>query len=222
MLPVTFVWNKKRASPRCEHESFSYPDEHSDPMWTNLLKYFIALMYFCAFNSLSLKLFCWIMCPLRPPLFFKVSGPSGVKWLRERGENTKESPEARLPPVSLFFTVSTRGAPAGIETCVQRSIEVCEGKKNEWTGGENGHQGQSHLQMRDFPITAFCSSWISHSVSPSIINFVLTPFDLYGSLLLFNDPPTISLCVMLSHSASPRSLSVLRASIHHGSTEWIG
>lgn len=135
-----------------------------------------------------------------------------MKWLRERGENTKSLPR----PDSLQclrFSLSALAEP-GIKTCVRQSIEVCEGKKNEWTGGENGHQGQSHLQMRDFPITAFCSSWISHSVCPSIINFFLTSFDLYHSLLLFNNPPTISLFVMLSHSTSLSPVLVHSKSIH--------
>lgn len=177
-----------------------------------LLKYFIALMNFYTFNSISLKLFCWLMCPLSPSLFLRFQGQVAWSDYVRKGKIRKSLPRPDSLQ-SLCFSLSALAEP-GIETCVQRSIEVCEGKKNERTGGENGHQGQSHLQMRDFPITAFCSSWISHSVSPSIINFFLTPFDLYRSLLLFNDPPTISLCVMLSPSASLFPVLVRSKSIH--------
>lgn len=168
-------------------------------------------MYFCAFNSISLKLFCWLMCPLRPPLFLRFQGQ--VAWsdyvIERKIRKSLPRPDSLQ---CLCFSLSALAEPS-IETCVQWSTEVCEGKKNERTGGENGHQGQSHLQMRDFPITAFCSSWISHSVSPSIINS-FSPLSIYitPSFALMTLPP--SLCVMLSHSASLSPVLVRSKSIH--------
>lgn len=50
--------------------------------------------------------------PSHASLVFKVSGPTATTCVRERDrENRRESPEGRLPPASLFFTVSTHSGP---------------------------------------------------------------------------------------------------------------
>lgn len=109
-----------------------------------------------SFHSISFKLSCQLMCPLMPPLFLRFQGQLTWRVCARRIERIVESLPRADSLRHLCFSLSALAA-ARIETCVQRSIEICERKKNEQTGRENGHQGQSHLQMRDFPITAFCS-----------------------------------------------------------------
>lgn len=156
--------------------------------------YFIALMHF---NFISFKLFCWLICPLRPPLFLRFW--CQVAWsdcVREGNlQNTLPRPDSLQ---HLCFSLSAL-AELSFETCVQPSIELCEGKKNEQTGGDNGHQGWSHLQMRDFPSVPRQSLTLSlppSLISPSPLSIYVTP-----SFSLITLPSSLFFA-MLSRSAS--------------------
>lgn len=153
------------------------------------------------------------MCPLRPPLFWRSQGQ--VTWSDcVREGKTRKSPPRGLTPssVSVFHCQHLRSSV----------LRPASGRALRFVRERGMSELREKMAIRDNliyrwetpPITAFCSSWISHSVSPPIINFFLTPFDLYHSLLLFNNPPTISLFVKLSRSASLSPVLVRSKSIH--------
>ncbi len=161
------------------------------------------------------------MCPLRPPLFWRFQGQVAWSDCVREGKIRRASWGLTPSSVSVFHYQHLR-SPV-LRPASSRALRFVRERRMSELGEKIAIRDNLIYRWETPPLLpSVPRESLTLSLPPSLISF--SPLSIYitPSFSLITLPPSLFLWSSLALPLSPQSLSVLRASIHHGSTERIG